>query len=53
MTTITFDTYAFIKELKEAGFSEQKANVIAKQQQKVVDILLHLVIQTMTQKTCN
>lgn len=40
MTTITFDTYEFIKELKEAGFSEQQANVIAKQQQQVVDILL-------------
>jgi hypothetical protein len=40
MTTITFDTYEFIKELKEAGFSEQQANVIAKQQQQIVDILL-------------
>lgn len=28
MITITFDTHEFVKELKNAGFSEQQAKVI-------------------------
>ncbi|TAN35478.1 MAG: DUF1640 domain-containing protein [Verrucomicrobia bacterium] len=32
MTPITFDTHEFIKELKNAGFSEQQAEAITKLQ---------------------
>ena len=30
MSTITFDTHEFIKELKNAGFSEEQAEIITK-----------------------
>jgi hypothetical protein len=32
MSTITFDTHEFFKELKSAGFSEQQAEAITKLQ---------------------
>jgi Flp pilus assembly secretin CpaC len=32
MATLAFDTYEFIKELKDVGFSEQQAEVITKLQ---------------------
>ena len=36
MATITFDTHEFIKELKNAGFSEEQAEVITKLQKQAV-----------------
>jgi hypothetical protein len=36
MTTITFDTHEFFNELKNAGFSEQQAEVITKLQKSAV-----------------
>lgn len=36
MTTITFDTHEFIKELKNAGFSEEQAETITKLQKAAV-----------------
>jgi hypothetical protein len=36
MTTLTFDTHEFIKELKNAGFSEEQAEVITKLQKSAV-----------------
>jgi len=36
MTTITFDTHEFIKALKNAGFSEEQAEVITSLQKKAV-----------------
>lgn len=36
MTTITFDTHEFIKELKGAGFSEEQAEIITKLQKLAV-----------------
>ena len=36
MTTITFDTHEFFNELKNAGFSEQQAEVITKLQKAAV-----------------
>jgi len=40
MTTITFDTHEFIKELKNAGFSEQQAEVITKLQKTAISTTL-------------
>lgn len=40
MTTITFDTHEFVKELKDAGFSEQQAEVITKLQKTTVNATL-------------
>jgi hypothetical protein len=40
MTTLTFDTHEFVKELKEAGFSEQQAEVITKLQKTAVNTTL-------------
>lgn len=36
MTTLTFDTHEFIKELKEAGFSEQQAEAITRLQKAAI-----------------
>ena len=36
MSTITFDTHEFIKELKNAGFSEEQAEIITKLQKAAV-----------------
>jgi hypothetical protein len=36
MSTITFDTHEFFNELKNAGFSEQQAEVITKLQKAAV-----------------
>lgn len=36
MSTITFDTYEFIKELKSAGFSGDQAEIITKLQKAAV-----------------
>jgi len=36
MSTITFDTHEFIKELKNAGFSEEQAEIITKLQKVAV-----------------
>jgi len=36
MSTITFDTHEFFNELKNAGFSEQQAEVITKLQKTAV-----------------
>ena len=32
MTTITFDTHAFVKKLKDAGFSETQAEAVSEAQ---------------------
>jgi hypothetical protein len=36
MSTITFDTHEFIKELKSVGFSEEQAEIITKLQKAAV-----------------
>ncbi len=36
MTTITFDTHEFIKELKNVGFSEEQAEAITRLQKQAV-----------------
>lgn len=36
MTTITFDTHEFFKELKGVGFSEQQAEVITRLQKAAI-----------------
>lgn len=40
MTTLTFDTHEFVKELKDAGFSEQQAEVITKLQKTAINSTL-------------
>jgi hypothetical protein len=40
MSTITFDTHEFIKELKNAGFSEEQAEIITKLQKVAVNSTL-------------
>lgn len=40
MSTITFDTHEFIKELKNAGFSEEQAEIITKLQKAAVSSTL-------------
>lgn len=40
MATLAFDTHEFVKELKEAGFSEQQAEVITKLQKSAVSSTL-------------
>jgi hypothetical protein len=40
MITIAFDTYEFVKELKEAGFSEQQAEVITRLQKSTATATL-------------
>ncbi len=40
MSTITFDTHEFIKELKNAGFSEEQAEIITKLQKAAVSSIL-------------
>ena len=40
MATIAFDTHEFVKELKDAGFSEQQAEVITKLQKAAVSSTL-------------
>jgi hypothetical protein len=40
MSTITFDTHEFIKELKNAGFSEEQAEIITKLQKAAVNSTL-------------
>jgi hypothetical protein len=42
MSTITFDTHEFIKELKNAGFSEEQAETITKLQKTAVTSTLQL-----------
>lgn len=36
MTTLTFDTYEFVKKLKDVGFSEQQAEVLTDLQKTTV-----------------
>jgi hypothetical protein len=43
MSTITFDTHEFIKELKNAGFSEEQAEIITKLQKVAVSSTLEQV----------
>lgn len=40
MATVAFDTHEFVKELKDAGFSEQQAEVITKLQKAAVSSTL-------------
>ena len=40
MTTITFDTHEFIKELKSVGFSEEQAEVITNLQKTTINTTL-------------
>ena len=40
MNTITFDTHEFIKELKNAGFSEEQAEAITRLQKQAVSATL-------------
>ena len=37
MTTITFDTHAFVKKLKAVGFTEEQAEVFAAEQAKLIE----------------
>jgi hypothetical protein len=46
MATITFDTHAFIKRLKESGLSEAQAEVITQLQQEAVTTSLEQARQT-------
>ncbi|MFZ2404875.1 MAG: coiled-coil domain-containing protein [Methylobacter sp.] len=43
MTPITFDTHEFIKELKNAGFSEQQAEAITNLQKTAIGTTLEQV----------
>ena len=40
MTTITFDTHAFVKRLTAAGMPEAQAEVIAEEQARLIDTQL-------------
>ena len=40
MTTITFDTLAYSKKLRNAGFTEQQAEVAAEAQKETIDIVI-------------
>ena len=40
MSTLTFDTHEFVKELKEAGFSEQQAEAITRLQKTAINSTL-------------
>ncbi|MGZ3767384.1 MAG: coiled-coil domain-containing protein [Mucilaginibacter sp.] len=40
MATITFDTHQFVKELKEAGFSEEQAEAITNLQKTTINTTL-------------
>lgn len=40
MSTITFDTHEFIKELKSVGFSEEQAEVITNLQKTTINTTL-------------
>ncbi len=37
MTAIVFDTHAFVKELTQAGMSEEQAEVLARSQAALID----------------
>ena len=37
MTSIVFDTHAFVKELAEAGMPEKQAEVLARSQATLID----------------
>ena len=37
MSSLAFDTHAFVKELTHAGMPEQQAEVLAKQQKQLLD----------------
>lgn len=40
MTALAFDTHEFVKELKEAGFSEQQAEVLIEMQKSANNDIL-------------
>ena len=40
MSTLTFDTHEFIKELKNVGFSEEQAEVITNLQKTTINTTL-------------
>jgi hypothetical protein len=40
MATITFDTLAYAKKLKHAGFTEEQAEVAAEAQKETIDIVI-------------
>jgi len=37
MSTLAFDTYAFVKELTQAGMPEEQAEVLARSQAMLID----------------
>jgi len=37
MTTITFDTHEFIKQLKSVGFPEEQAEVFATEHRRIIE----------------
>lgn len=37
MTSITFDTHAFVKRLKTVGFTEEQAEVFAEEQARLIE----------------
>ena len=37
MTTIIFDTHAFIKKLKATGFTEDQAEILAESQSEIIE----------------
>jgi folate-dependent phosphoribosylglycinamide formyltransferase PurN len=40
MSSITFDTLAYSKKLRSAGFTEQQAEVAAKAQKETIEIVM-------------
>jgi len=40
MSTLTFDTLAYSKKLRTAGFTEQQAEVAAEAQKETIDIVI-------------
>lgn len=40
MSTLTFDTLAYAKKLKQAGFTEEQAEVAAEAQKETIEIVI-------------
>jgi len=41
MATLTFDTLAYAKKLRNAGFTEQQAEVAAETQRETIDVVIN------------
>lgn len=40
MATLTFDTLAYAKKLRRAGFTEQQAEIAAEAQKETIDVVI-------------